>query len=402
MTLELHAALPVVLPAPSPSVEVQALAERVRAAGSRKSALRVVGAGEWLDAGRPVRERQSVELLDMRAFSGIVEYVPGDLTLTALAGTPLSVIAEATAANSQWLALDPHGSNNGTLGATVATASSGPLATAFGTPRDAVLGVEFVTGAGAVVRGGGRVVKNVAGFDLVRLVTGAWGTLGAITEVTVRLRAKPVVDETLALAVDPASDALSKLCGAMRGLPFTPYAAELLSAPLARELALGDETVLLVRLGGSEAAVSAQRASLSSLGRSAPVDVDGAVWKRLRSADSGGGIVMRLSALPSRFTDCWTAASQVAVALPHARAHGSVLRGIVRCIAPVPEAPPTAVASAIAEITRPASELRRVFERLPSELWPALAKSAVRDRLSQRLRAAFDPHQILNPGILGE
>src|SRR5439155_9619738 len=102
---------------------------------------------------------------------GIVEYVPGDLTLTARAGTTLAEIRDATAAEQQWLALDPHGSDDGTIGATVATASAGPLATAFGTPRDLVLGVEFLTGGGALARGGGRVVKNVAGFDLVRLLT---------------------------------------------------------------------------------------------------------------------------------------------------------------------------------------------------------------------------------------
>ena len=101
----------------------------------------------------------------------------GDLTLTARAGTTLANIARATAAEGQWLALDPHGSASGTLGATIATASAGPLAHAFGTPRDNVLGIEAVTGTGEIVRAGGRVVKNVAGFDLTRLFTGAWGTL---------------------------------------------------------------------------------------------------------------------------------------------------------------------------------------------------------------------------------
>lgn len=415
MSIELHDAAPTLAPAaPAPSAPVRALADRVREAAARGTALRIVGARQWLDAGRPVRERRSVEELDVGALRGIVEYVPGDLTLTALAGTPLSEIAEATAANGQWLALDPHGTDAGTIGATVATASSGPLATGFGTPRDAVLGVEFVTGTGAVVRGGGRVVKNVAGFDLVRLVTGAWGTLGAITEVTVRLRARPVVDVTLALPVAHArgGDTAAKLAVALRALPFVPYAAELVSSSLARELSMGsgigDHDVLLVRIGGSPAAVEAQRdalvalASLAGASTGAMAEVRADAWARLRAADAGSGIIMRVSAVPSRFGEAWEAAARVATALPGTRTHGSVLRGVVRCLSPVPDSAPTAVAAAIADITRPVLELRRVFERLPSVLWPALAPTAIGDRLSSRLRDAFDPHGILNPGILGE
>ena len=164
-------------------------------AAQRGAPLRIVGRGTWLDAGRPVR---ATETLSTRELSGITEYVPGDLTLTARAGTTLGEIREATAAHGQWLALDPSGSDDGTIGATIATASAGPLVTFFGAPRDLVLGVEFVTGAGVVARGGGRVVKNVAGFDLTRLLTGSWGTLGVITEVTVRLHARPEADESVA------------------------------------------------------------------------------------------------------------------------------------------------------------------------------------------------------------
>src|SRR5918912_3006796 len=139
------------------TVEVQ---ERVRDAAERGAPLRIAGRGTWLDAGRAVR---TDHLLSLESLSGVVEYTPGDLTLTARAGTPLEEIARVTGAEGQWLALDPFGAVNGTLGATVATASSGPLAHAFGTPRDSVLGLTFVDGTGAVVLAGGRVVKNVAG-----------------------------------------------------------------------------------------------------------------------------------------------------------------------------------------------------------------------------------------------
>ncbi|MGH7647163.1 MAG: FAD-binding oxidoreductase, partial [Gemmatimonadaceae bacterium] len=166
----------------------QDVATLVKDAAANRAPLRIVGRGHWLDAGRPVH---TATPLALDALSGIIAYIPGDLTLTARAGTTLAEIASATAEHGQWLALDPFGPDDGTIGATVATASAGPLAHSLGTPRDAVLGLEVVTGDGTIIRTGGRVVKNVAGFDLTRLFTGSWGTLGVITEVTVRLRAKP-------------------------------------------------------------------------------------------------------------------------------------------------------------------------------------------------------------------
>lgn len=157
---------------------VDALRERIREAAHGATPLRIVGRGTWLDAGRAVAAHETITTLEC---TGIVDYVPDDLTLTARAGTTLEEIRSATSRHGQWLALDPFGGGQGSLGATLATNSAGPLATAFGHPRDLTLGVAFVTGAGVVARGGGRVVKNVAGFDLTRLMIGAWGTLGVIT-----------------------------------------------------------------------------------------------------------------------------------------------------------------------------------------------------------------------------
>src|SRR5919199_2526247 len=181
-------------------------------------------------------------------------------------------------------------------GARWRTASYGPLATAFGTPRDAVLGAEFVTGTGAVVRGGGRVVKNVAGFDLVRLVIGAWGTLGVLTEITVRLRARPEVDATLALAIDESSAGIGRLTAHLRALPFTPFAAELVNASLAARLGLEPRQWLLARLGGSDDAVRSHRAAPQPLGELRDVPAD--VWAGLRRAEPAGSAGFRLSRPP--------------------------------------------------------------------------------------------------------
>lgn len=384
---------------------VAAIVESVRDAQARRTALRIVGAGRWLDAGRPVRAELP---LPLGSLSGVTEYVPGDLTLTARAGTPLADIARVTAAHGQWLPLDPFGDDAGTIGATVATASSGPLATGFGTPRDMVLGAEFVTGTGAVVRAGGRVVKNVAGFDLVRLITGAWGSLGALTEVTVRLRARPEVDTTVVVPIGARIETLAWHVNALRALPFTPYAAEIISATLAGRLGLEPRTCSLVRLGGSADAVRAQRAALEALGDVR--DVTGPVWTELRAIEPPGSATLRLSQVPSRFADTWGSASRLTESFPDALVHGAALRGVVRCVVPDVSTARDGgrghvlggVQERLARALTAAFDGTRIFERAPAAIWRSFAPTAVADRLSRGIKAAYDPHCLLNPGILGD
>ena len=353
--------------------------------------MRIAGAGGWLDAGRPVR---ADDVLSVAAHTGIVEYTPGDLTLTARAGTTLAEIASVTRAERQWLALDPFGSPGGTLGATVATASAGPLAHMFGTPRDNVLGLEFVTGEGAVVRGGGRVVKNVAGFDLVRLVVGSWGTLGVITEVTVRLRALPEHDVTVALALPDRVAGLEERVLAVRSAALAPWALELVDGPLARRLGIGDAPLLLARFGGNEELVAAEAALLATFGDTKRVDGD--AWARLREVEPESAVVLRFSQRPAQLADTWQQASDLARDLRGALLHASVGRGVVRIIIPRTDSPSLERAIWARRVET------RVFERLPGVLWPTLAPSTVRDPLSRRVKHAFDPRHLLNPGILGE
>jgi glycolate dehydrogenase FAD-binding subunit len=356
--------------------------------GTLAGPLRIVGNGTWLDAGRPVHDAVPLSVADHDA---ILEYVASDLTLTARAGTTLASIARATRAEGQWLALDPYGSANGTLGATIATGSAGPLAHAFGTPRDNVLGIEAVTGAGEIVRAGGRVVKNVAGFDLTRLFTGAWGTLAVITEATVRLRALPERDQTIILAL-PTSDAMEGWLAKLRALPFTPLALELLNAPLARALGLGERALLLGRLGGNEDSVREQLRALGALGEMHPAA--SAAWSALAEIEPPGAAVVRVSAPPSRLHVLW---ARLSTASDGSLVHAAVGRGIVRCIHPA--SAHEALAPWLEHISQ--TEGTHIFERLPAREWSRIP-SRVNDPLSRAVRRAFDPQRILNPGILGE
>ncbi len=366
-----------------------AVAERIRAANAAGGSLRIVGRGHWLAAGAPC---PAPARLDLAHLEGIVEYRPGDLTLTALAGTTLAEIGRATEREGQWLALDPAGSPDGSIGATVATASSGPLASSFGTPRDHVLGCELVTGTGSVVRAGGRVVKNVAGFDLTRLNTGAWGTLGAITEVTVRLRARPAVERSVAIPL-AGDDAAERAWDWLRHAVAMPMAAELLSASLARRLAVGDGDTLLLRFGGNAAFVRAATDGALALGRAQ--EIEAAAWAALRVAEPESAAVVRVSALPSRAAGFWRALSASADAAG-GFAHATLTRGVIRCVLPGAD---TARVSGIVG-SFPASATR-IFERLPAPLWSEMSSSAANHELSARVRRAFDPARTLNPDIFG-
>ena len=360
--------------------------ERVRAAGAMP--MRIVAAGSWLDAGRPVRDAAP---LSLAGDDAIVEYVPGDLTLTARAGASLADIARVTGAEGQWLAMDPFGAPSATLGATIATGSAGPLAHAFGTPRDNVLGLEAVTGTGDIVRAGGRVVKNVAGFDLARLFTGAWGTLAVITEATVRLRARPERDETIALAL-PAVDALDAWLTTLRALPFSPLALELLNAPLSRALGVGDGALLLARLGGNADAVRAQLQAMRALGDAEPMPKR--AWRALAEIEPAGAAVARISAAPSRLHALW---ARLAGIDDGSFVHASVGRGVVRCIHRAAADAP--LASWLAHIAH--AEGTHIFERLPESEWGAIP-TRVNDPLARAVRDAFDPRRVLNRGILGD
>lgn len=386
---------------------VERIAGQVREAASSRTALRVVGAGTWLDAGRPVADARLQ--LETSEASGITEYVPGDLTLTALAGTSLAELHEATRANGQRLALDPYGTDAGTLGATIATASSGPLAGAFGTPRDNVLGLTMVTGSGDVVNAGGRVVKNVAGFDLVRLATGSWGTLGVIAEVSMRLRALPAVDETYAIPLDAGDGrAVEAALRTLRALPFTFDAVELLDDRTAAALGLGSLASggVLARVGGSGEVARAMHAALGAVGQA--YEAPGTAWEMLRRLEPAASATVRLSHAPARAAQVWRAATEITRATA-GFAHLAVRRAVARVTIPRREGESdTALTARIDSALGPALAAfdgMCIGERLPADAWRlrpfAVPRDDVLARLERGVRGAFDPARLLNRGILG-
>ncbi|MEP7344869.1 MAG: FAD-binding protein [Gemmatimonadaceae bacterium] len=367
---------------------IDELAEVVGEAAAARTRLRIVAGGGWLDAGRPVRADAA---LDLSALSGIVDYAPGDFTVTARAGTTLAAIDAAVVEFGQYLPLDPHGARTGTLGATLATASAGPLAASAGTPRDTTLGVTFVDGSGAIVQGGGRVVKNVAGFDLVRLIIGAWGTLGAIGEATLRLRAIPPADLTLSLPMPSGAERLASSLRAIANADIQPLASELLNEAMARRTGAGTSCTLLIRLAGNVSGVRAQRDALS---RVAPVqEAPAGIWRRVTEAEPAGARVIRVSALMADVAQLWgDIASRVGA--DDVLMLASVRRGVVRvCV------PPDHEAQLQRLLDQPPARSTVIGERLAVSSWPAPSERLTH-RLASTMRETFDPQGILNPGIL--
>jgi glycolate oxidase FAD binding subunit len=343
------------------------------------------------------------QTLSLRDDSGVVSYVPGDLTLTVRGGTTLAEIERMTGEHDQWLPLDPFGADDGTIGATIATASAGPLATGFGLPRDLLLGLEFVNGRGEIVRGGGQVVKNVAGFDLSRLLTGSWGTLGVITEVTVRLYARPKVDRTFAVSLGRGQKSTTELLRSVAASPLAPLALEILNGAAALSLGFGDNPTLLVRFGGNAAVVDAQLKAFSRLARTE--EVERSTWAAFREMDGDAGSVIRISTLPTRFLAA--ASSILADTEPRIVISINPRRGMMRLVTRDDgDRDPTSVVDASMPLDfhsdGQGSGTSVIFEKLPAEVWPVVSPSVVSDPLSQGIKRKYDPHNVLNPGILGD
>ena len=163
-------------------------------------------------------ERDDVDLLDVSALRGLVEYDPAELTFTALAATPVAEIAEALSQHGQYLPFDPPLTRAGaTLGGVVAAGASGPNALRHGGVRDFVIGVRLIDGTGRLLTGGGKVVKNAAGFDLPKLMVGSLGRLGVMVQLSFKVFPRPRATVTLEFAPGNSRMALTAACALASG-----------------------------------------------------------------------------------------------------------------------------------------------------------------------------------------
>jgi glycolate oxidase FAD binding subunit len=245
--------------------EPKALAEILLLASKDGLACVPVGAGTSLALGNPPRRVDF--LLSTASLCGIDQYDPGEYTITARGGTPLGVLRDAIGPHRQTLPFDPPGGEWATIGGMLASAGEGPRRLAYGSVRSQVLGLEVAYPDGTIGRAGGRVVKNVTGYDLGRLHSGALGTLGVIVEATVRLRPMPRAVSAAAISL-PHLDRAAPLSRRIRMGPFSPVAIDLLDPDTARATfgeRFGDGWLLLVRFEGETEANRSQVSRLRAL-----------------------------------------------------------------------------------------------------------------------------------------
>lgn len=270
-----------------------------------EAAVRPVGTGTRRDWAGP--DTSTVDL-DTTGLDRIVEHNPGDFTAILQAGVPLERAQAAFAAAGQWLAIDPP-SPGGTIGGLVATADSGPARHHYGAMRDLVIGATVVLADGTVAASGGKVIKNVAGYDIAKLFTGSYGTLGLIASVSVRLHPRPTRTVTLTGGTtDPA-----RLAAAVARLAAAPLEALALDAWWR-----GDTGGVLVRFTGVAASEQASRARplLAGLDDVSTVEDDGALWERQRAGQRcTDGAVVKVSGRPSELVRVIGAARAVGAEL---------------------------------------------------------------------------------------
>ena len=263
------------------------------------------GRGSWLHGGQPP---QGVDVVvSTERMNDISAYEPADQFIEAQAGAELDALERRTLECRQWLALDAPGGERGTLGAMVAVGAAGPLQAGFGSPRDQVLGATLVTGDGRVLGLGGRVVKNVAGFDLLKLVTGSWGTLGMITSVTMRLHPVPASDRTLLFKAADVVEGAALACR-LAQTPLSLAAVELL-VPGDGESGEGASSPLVaVRILESVDGVDEAERVVSERAGMPPFqqlqgEKSAAIFANVRAMEDGAELVVRLSLLPSRLPE---------------------------------------------------------------------------------------------------
>ena len=359
------------------------LAEAVRGAGG---ALRVVGGGT-----RPVGRPVAGAVLSTAALSGIRLYEPGALTLVAGAGTPLSELEAALAAEGQRLPFEPmdHRGLLGTdgtptIGGVVAANASGPRRVQAGACRDSLIGVRFVDGAGQVVRNGGRVMKNVTGYDLVKLMAGSWGTLGVLSEVAFKVLPAPEAAATLVMDGLAPEAAVAAMAAAL-GSPYEVNGAAHLP---------DGRTVL--RLEGFAASVAyragALKAHLAGFGSGERIegDASAALWRAVRDVAAfhgAAGDVWRVSVRPSD-------APGLA-----AKAGGQALYDWGGGLLWLLLLEGADLRAALGPFAGHAT-LIRASEATRAQIAPFHPEPAPVAALSAGLRRRFDPRGILNPGLM--
>ena len=394
-------------------VSPQETAEAVAAGLANDTPLEIIGAGTRRALGRPVA---AAAALDVTGLSGVSMYEPEELVFTARAGTPLADIEAMLAEKGQMLAFEPpdfshllgtHDAGRGTLAGMTACGLSGPRRVKIGAVRDHLLGFAGVTGRAEIFKSGGRVMKNVTGYDLSKLMAGGWGTLAVLTELTFKVLPAPETTATVVLSgLDEARGNQAMTLGMQA--PAEVSGAAHVPAGLAKFSHLapaGGGAATLLRVEGFAPSVKARvemlKGLLADFGDIEVLENDAslALWRQVRDVHcfAGGAdtLIWRISCPPAQGA---RVAAAIREGIPDVRLLMDWAGGLIWLEVPVSEhACAETVRGALAScgghatLFRAPEDLRRalpVFQPQPK----ALAE------VTARIKAAFDPKDILNPG----
>jgi glycolate oxidase FAD binding subunit len=393
-----------------------AMAEQVRQAYREGTAIYPLGGQTSLDFGLSAK-REGVGL-SLARLNRIIDYPARDMTITVEAGATMQTLAETLAAENQFLPVDVPQAVRATIGGVIATNWNGPRRYGQGLLRDYVIGISAVDGTGRTFKGGGRVVKNVAGYDFCKLLTGSLGTLGVITQVTLRVKPRPQ-RSTLLVARIASFEAAERVLAPMATSQTTPTAIELLAGPSWCGDAIVGEVIgraapqacaIAAGLEGTEPEV---RWMIDQLGRewraagvehySAVVDSDAvALWQRLADfAQSGPSpLVLKASLVPSGVTPFAAAVHQID---PQADVQCHAGSGVV--IARFAEFPSQGLSRTLIQKLHPLAARHQGTvvvlsnpegaEMTHASVWGGLDAPAA---LMTAVKRQFDPGDILNPG----
>jgi glycolate oxidase FAD binding subunit len=365
------------------------------------------GGGTAAAVGAPAARAGLV--LGLKRLNRLMEHEPGDLTATAQAGLTLDALQTALRARGQWLSLDPPDAARATIGGVIAANASGPRRHLYGTVRDLLIGVTVVTADGSVVRGGGKVVKNVAGYDLPKLFIGSYGTLGIVVDATFKLRPLPDEERLIAVAFDRHKDCAAAV-RAVLAADLIPNALEILDAAAGAPLGLGAVT-LVVGFDGLHEQVEDQATALASLvaplGGRDVTTLAAAAWPRLtaaaRDAFESPAAVMSLSVLPTLAAETMEHGAEAARrrGLTSAWSAHAGVGAVTGALAADREA------ATVAAVLTEWRALARAAGGQATLAWAPLAvKSQIpvwddagpAGRIMQRIKAQLDPNNVLNPG----
>jgi glycolate oxidase FAD binding subunit len=381
---------------------------------AQKKSLEIVGHGSKRALGRPA---QVDATLDLSALAGVTLYEPEELVLSARAGTPLAAIEDLLDSKAQQLAFEPmdYGPLLGvpprqaTIGGVLAANLSGPRRIKAGAARDHFLGFSAVSGRGETFKSGGRVVKNVTGYDLCKLMAGSWGTLAAMTDVTIKTLPRPETEASvLVLGLDPAraAEAMAAAMGSSGDVSGAAHLAAALAARAAGDLATG-RSVTALRLEGVAPSVVHRRGALQDLLKpfGPPASLDEAqsraFWRAIRdvvpfAADgpSGARHVWRLSVAPMQ----GAAAARLIGQGADAEFLFDWAGGLVwAALAPRDDAGAAAVRGAVAACGGHAT-LVRAPAALRAAVGAFMSEPAGLAALTRRVKEGFDPQGVLGPG----